>query len=58
MKSINVQAKHEMTVADLLNELKWLLGEHFVATQKEDNNGLVLRFLDGKRFRFTVEEVK
>ena len=56
MKSKNVQPK--MTQNELLEELYLAIKDIFVATIiKETDTSLTVRFLDGKQFRISLEDI-
>lgn len=56
MKSKNVQPK--MTQNELFEELYLAIKDIFVATIiKETDTSLTVRFLDGKQFRISLEDI-
>ena len=56
MKSKNVQPK--ITQNELLEELYLAIKDIFVATIiKETDTSLTVRFLDGKQFRISLEDI-
>ena len=46
-----------MKKEELLEEVKVVLQDEFVAEIKEENGTLVMRFVNGQSFRLTLDEV-
>ncbi len=50
--------QEKITKQELLTEMKVALEDEFVASVTEEEDGIALRFLNGQKFRLSVEEVK
>lgn len=61
-KPIEVEEKknlqEESSNEDIFNEIIWVLRQNFIAIfTKENTNSLLMRFLNGKEVRISMEEV-
>lgn len=50
--------QEESSNEDIFNEIIWVLRQNFIAIfTKENTNSLLMRFLNGKEVRISMEEV-